>query len=236
MEYVDVLAADGGILQLRPPVAGDATAVTALYERESDESLRLRFFGTGRAIIPLEVDRLLRPATDAHATLLACDAARGRPADRIPGPSRATPRRSSNCCCGSAGSPRTFRRSPNSTSTRCWPGRRAWSRWTSSCGWLRWATNRSRCCARYGLPRACPVDLQSAATGTRRRPAALQNRPDTTPVSGRTCALPDAAWHPSRSTRTHRTGPRIARWTSRPAEGRESGVGWPGRWRGPPTA
>jgi hypothetical protein len=42
----DVLAADGGIVRLRPVTAGDATELSALYGRGSPDSLRMRFFDT----------------------------------------------------------------------------------------------------------------------------------------------------------------------------------------------
>ncbi len=72
--YVDVLTADGRILQIRPVHADDATALTGLYQRESDESLRMRFFGSGRSYVDKEVERLVRPPAPDHVALLADDA------------------------------------------------------------------------------------------------------------------------------------------------------------------
>ena len=73
-QYVDVLAADGRILQIRPVHRDDAAALADLYRRESDESLRLRFFGAGRSYVDHEVERLVRDSGPDHAALLADDA------------------------------------------------------------------------------------------------------------------------------------------------------------------
>ncbi|HEX6076413.1 MAG TPA: GNAT family N-acetyltransferase [Micromonosporaceae bacterium] len=72
--YLDVLAADGRIVQIRPVRPDDASGLLALYERESDESLRLRFFTAGRGALHCEVDRLVRPAGPDHVALAADDA------------------------------------------------------------------------------------------------------------------------------------------------------------------
>jgi acyl-CoA synthetase (NDP forming)/GNAT superfamily N-acetyltransferase len=72
--YLDVLAADGRIVQIRPVRSDDASPLLALYQRESDESLRLRFFTAGRGALDREVERLVRPAGPDHAALAADDA------------------------------------------------------------------------------------------------------------------------------------------------------------------
>lgn len=72
--YLDVLAADGRIVQIRPVCPEDAPALLSLYQRESDESLRLRFFTSGRGALDREVERLVRPAGPDHVALAADDA------------------------------------------------------------------------------------------------------------------------------------------------------------------
>jgi hypothetical protein len=68
----DALAADGGIVRLRPAVPGDAEALAALYTRGSSESLRLRFFGVpGERTLDKEIERLVRSPGPDHDTLVA---------------------------------------------------------------------------------------------------------------------------------------------------------------------
>ena len=69
---IDALAADGGVLRLRPVTPEDAVALTELYERGSADSLRLRFFGVpGRSTVATEVERLVRPVADDHYVVVA---------------------------------------------------------------------------------------------------------------------------------------------------------------------
>ena len=68
----DVLTSDGGIVRLRPVAPSDADALTALYTRGSDESLRLRFFGSpGHGGLAKEIERLVRAPGPDHDALLA---------------------------------------------------------------------------------------------------------------------------------------------------------------------
>jgi acyl-CoA synthetase (NDP forming)/GNAT superfamily N-acetyltransferase len=68
----DALTADGGIVRIRQVTPADAEALTALYERASSDSLRMRFFGApGRQLILTEVARLSRPASPEHDAVLA---------------------------------------------------------------------------------------------------------------------------------------------------------------------
>ncbi|MEU8239003.1 GNAT family N-acetyltransferase [Actinoplanes missouriensis] len=56
---VDALTSDGGVVSIRPIVAADRTAVTALYANASGENLRLRFFARpGSGTLAAEADRL----------------------------------------------------------------------------------------------------------------------------------------------------------------------------------
>jgi len=68
----DALAADGGIVRLRPVTPTDASALAALHDRGSPDSLRLRFFGVpGQSVLAEEVERLVRPAADDHDVVVA---------------------------------------------------------------------------------------------------------------------------------------------------------------------
>jgi acyl-CoA synthetase (NDP forming)/RimJ/RimL family protein N-acetyltransferase len=68
----DALAADGGIVHLRPVRPDDAVALAELHGRGSVDSLRLRFFATpGQTVLEEEVARLVRPATARHDVILA---------------------------------------------------------------------------------------------------------------------------------------------------------------------
>jgi acyl-CoA synthetase (NDP forming)/GNAT superfamily N-acetyltransferase len=69
---VDALTADGRIVRIRPATPADAAELTALYDRSSPDSLRLRFFAVpGEAMISSEVARLVRPPAPGHGVLLA---------------------------------------------------------------------------------------------------------------------------------------------------------------------
>lgn len=68
----DALAADGGIVRLRPVRPDDAAALAALYAVSSPENLRMRFFGLpGREVLEAEVARLVRPAAVDHDVMVA---------------------------------------------------------------------------------------------------------------------------------------------------------------------
>ncbi|MEV4346471.1 GNAT family N-acetyltransferase [Actinoplanes sp. NPDC049596] len=70
----DALAADGGIITIRPVSPEDRPALTALYTGASPESLRLRFFAMpGPGTLAAEVDRLVRPENDRHLAMLATE-------------------------------------------------------------------------------------------------------------------------------------------------------------------
>jgi acyl-CoA synthetase (NDP forming)/L-amino acid N-acyltransferase YncA len=69
---VDALAADGGIVRIRPVTASDADALTALYSGGSPDSLRMRFFVVpSKQMLADEVSRLCRLPTADHGALLA---------------------------------------------------------------------------------------------------------------------------------------------------------------------
>jgi acyl-CoA synthetase (NDP forming) len=72
----DVLAADGGIVRIRPAAAADREALLDLYGRTSDENLYRRFFYHGRSGIQAQVDKAIRPPDASHVALVAVD--RGR--------------------------------------------------------------------------------------------------------------------------------------------------------------
>jgi GNAT superfamily N-acetyltransferase len=69
---VDALAADGGIVRIRPVAADDADALTALYASASSDSLRMPFFAVPSAhVLAGEVARLCRPPGAGHGALVA---------------------------------------------------------------------------------------------------------------------------------------------------------------------
>lgn len=69
---VDALAADGGIVRIRPVTPADSGSLTAMYQRGSPDNLRMRFFAVpGRRVLLSEVARLCRPMTNDHGALLA---------------------------------------------------------------------------------------------------------------------------------------------------------------------
>jgi len=71
-EEVDALAADGGILTIRPIRPGDCGALAALYSEAKPDGLRLRFFNQpGEATLHAEVDRLCRPESARNLAVLA---------------------------------------------------------------------------------------------------------------------------------------------------------------------
>jgi acyl-CoA synthetase (NDP forming)/GNAT superfamily N-acetyltransferase len=67
----DAIAADGGIVRIRPVTAGDEAALRELHLSASPESLYRRFFVGGHAGIEAEVARLCQPAGPDHLALLA---------------------------------------------------------------------------------------------------------------------------------------------------------------------
>jgi acyl-CoA synthetase (NDP forming)/GNAT superfamily N-acetyltransferase len=69
---VDALTADGAIVSIRPVTAADTGPITALFNRASGASLRLRFFtNPGRRMLEAEVTRLTRPPAPEHGTIAA---------------------------------------------------------------------------------------------------------------------------------------------------------------------
>jgi acyl-CoA synthetase (NDP forming)/L-amino acid N-acyltransferase YncA len=69
---VDALTADGAIVAIRPVTAADVDAITALFDRASGASLRLRFFtNPGRRVVAAEVQRLTRAPSTDHGTICA---------------------------------------------------------------------------------------------------------------------------------------------------------------------
>jgi acyl-CoA synthetase (NDP forming)/L-amino acid N-acyltransferase YncA len=70
---IDTLTADGAIVRIRPAGPDDASDLTALYQRASDESLYRRFFSMGRSQIFAEVARDVRPAEPGLRTLVAVE-------------------------------------------------------------------------------------------------------------------------------------------------------------------
>jgi succinyl-CoA synthetase alpha subunit/L-amino acid N-acyltransferase YncA len=67
---VDALTADGAIVAIRPVTTADSGAITALFDRASGASLRLRFFvNPGRRMVAAEVQRLTRTPSPDHGTI-----------------------------------------------------------------------------------------------------------------------------------------------------------------------
>lgn len=66
-EPADVLLGDGSIATIRPATAADTDALLDLHENVSDDSLRLRFFSTGRTSGPAYVAHLVSEDADALA-------------------------------------------------------------------------------------------------------------------------------------------------------------------------
>jgi acyl-CoA synthetase (NDP forming)/GNAT superfamily N-acetyltransferase len=73
---VDVLAADGAIIRIRPVRLADASGLVNLHERASDAALYRRFLSPGHHQIGGEVKRLVRPPDVTFAALVALE--RGR--------------------------------------------------------------------------------------------------------------------------------------------------------------
>ena len=66
----DALTADGAIVTVRPVTEHDHAAVTALFDRASGASLRLRFFANPAGpLLSAEIDRLTRPPSETAVTL-----------------------------------------------------------------------------------------------------------------------------------------------------------------------
>ena len=68
---VDAVRADGGLVHIRPVVAGDADALRALHTEVSDRSIYLRFFGFSRSAVERYVALLVQPASRTHQALTA---------------------------------------------------------------------------------------------------------------------------------------------------------------------
>jgi acyl-CoA synthetase (NDP forming)/RimJ/RimL family protein N-acetyltransferase len=74
IDSIDALAADGGIVTIRPIHAADRPALTRLYDEATPESLRLRFFTTPTSgTLADEIDRLCRPESDRNFAVLAME-------------------------------------------------------------------------------------------------------------------------------------------------------------------
>jgi len=70
----DALAADGGIITIRPVRPADRRALARLYDDATTDSLRLRFFAVpGSGALAAEVDRLCQPESDRHLAVLALE-------------------------------------------------------------------------------------------------------------------------------------------------------------------
>ncbi|MEU8003633.1 GNAT family N-acetyltransferase [Catellatospora sp. NPDC049111] len=68
----DALTAEGQIVRIRPVTAADAAGLEALYHGGSVDSLRMRFFVVpGDATLKAEIDRLCRPPSGTHGSLVA---------------------------------------------------------------------------------------------------------------------------------------------------------------------
>ena len=68
---VDVILRDGGTLRLRPPGAGDTSALVEFFEGLSERSLFLRFHGF-RHVDADMVEPLLDPDWNARGALVGC--------------------------------------------------------------------------------------------------------------------------------------------------------------------
>ncbi len=71
VDEIDAVRADGGLVRIRPVTLSDRDEIDALDERVSDRAIYLRFFTVNRHTARLYLDRLLRPASDKHAALIA---------------------------------------------------------------------------------------------------------------------------------------------------------------------
>jgi acyl-CoA synthetase (NDP forming)/GNAT superfamily N-acetyltransferase len=67
----DVLLSDGRIAVIRPVTDSDRDGLIALHDAAGDESLRLRFFGPGRAAAHAYVEHLMAGSGDTVASLVA---------------------------------------------------------------------------------------------------------------------------------------------------------------------
>jgi len=73
-DSVDALAADGGIVTIRPVRPTDRRALAGLYDDATPDSLRLRFFDRPSSTsLAAEVDRLCLPEDDRHLAVLAVE-------------------------------------------------------------------------------------------------------------------------------------------------------------------
>ncbi|BEL05977.1 bifunctional GNAT family N-acetyltransferase/acetate--CoA ligase family protein [Actinoplanes sichuanensis] len=74
-DTVHALTADGGIVAIRPVTPEDAAAIAELYAHASAANLRLRFFAQpSPRTLHTEVERLCRPESDRHVSVLAHEA------------------------------------------------------------------------------------------------------------------------------------------------------------------
>lgn len=65
------LAADGTMLRLAPPTAGDEPAIRALFDRLSSDSMHMRFFGGSRRAAAETARRICRTLPAEGGALLA---------------------------------------------------------------------------------------------------------------------------------------------------------------------
>lgn len=70
----DALLANGAVITIRPVTVDDADALTALYERASQESMRRRFFSYAPRVGAEDIRHMMRPPTRDHLALAAVDA------------------------------------------------------------------------------------------------------------------------------------------------------------------
>lgn len=67
----DVLLADGGVVHLRPVEPGDEALIRAMISRLSDETLRLRYFGSVRRQVESDLAKIVAPDQRHRVVLLA---------------------------------------------------------------------------------------------------------------------------------------------------------------------
>jgi acyl-CoA synthetase (NDP forming)/GNAT superfamily N-acetyltransferase len=68
---VDALLVDAGIARIRTVRPADAAALGCMYDRASVDSLNMRFFSVSDINTRRDVERMTRPASDDHGSLLA---------------------------------------------------------------------------------------------------------------------------------------------------------------------
>ena len=68
---VDALLVDAGIARIRTVRPTDAAVLYRMYERASPDALHMRFFSVSEVNSRRDVERMTRPASDEHGSLLA---------------------------------------------------------------------------------------------------------------------------------------------------------------------